>query len=54
MLPFASMVVGDVRRLISTPMKANGAQEARAQGLTDVVSQCLIWYVKLDPDIEES
>ena len=31
--PFASMVVGAVRRLISMPMKAKGAQQARAQGL---------------------
>ncbi len=46
MEPLASMVVGAVRRLISMPMNAKGAQQARAQGLLPSVSDWLGEYAR--------
>ena len=43
-MPFASMVVGVVRRLISMPMKAKGAQHVRAQGMPQMETRMVaIW-----------
>lgn len=36
--PFASIVEGVVRRFISTPIKAKGAQQAKAQGIPQMLT----------------
>ena len=40
--PLARMVLGAVRRFISMPIKAKGAQQARAQGLRYMLAYNLL------------